>query len=227
VIDSTRTLRRALVSRELTRRCQNRLDLWNTMAELGGIDNSHALLASEQVRHAAETAFKAELEALRSQHQEELEHVKTDTARDALGQLARVLVEMDPGQELNLVASSPSPAPAQATSPATPEPTSAPEPEPAQAEPVAPESEEEAITEDPYVDTELCTSCNECVTMNPQLFIYNSDKQVELGDPATGTFLQLVSAAAKCPSRCIHPGSPRPGDSTATEELIAKAAKFN
>ena len=37
----------------------------------------------------------------------------------------------------------------------------------------------------------------------------------------------LVLAAEKCPARCIHPGKPRAGDASATDELVARAAPFN
>ena len=45
--------------------------------------------------------------------------------------------------------------------------------------------------------------------------------------PAAGTFAELVKAAELCPAHCIHPGKPRDDDSTATSELIERAAKFN
>jgi len=36
-----------------------------------------------------------------------------------------------------------------------------------------------------------------------------------------------VKAAELCPARCIHPGKPRSGDSTATPEVVGRASKFN
>ena len=223
VIDQNRMIHRAVISRDLTLRCEDRMGLWSTLAELGGIENSHAILVGEQIRKEAEANFHAEVEALKSRYQQEIETVRTDTARDALGQLARVLIEMEPGQDFNLKSSAP-----EHTAGAAPiETPEAPvEVESAAANPVA-ESEVLNVVEEAYVETELCTSCNECVTMNPLLFKYNANKQVELGSLEAGTFLQLVSAAEKCPSRCIHPGSPRAGDSTVTDELVAKAVKFN
>jgi pyruvate-ferredoxin/flavodoxin oxidoreductase len=59
------------------------------------------------------------------------------------------------------------------------------------------------------------------------MFQYNENKQAFIADPKAGTFAELVQAALKCPARCIHPGVPRDGDETATEEMIAKAAPFN
>lgn len=84
-----------------------------------------------------------------------------------------------------------------------------------------------AASMDPYIDSSLCTSCNDCMKVNSRMFLYNGDKQAYLGDPSTGTFAELVKAAEGCPAKCIHPGTPRPGDRTATPQLIARAGKYN
>jgi hypothetical protein len=59
------------------------------------------------------------------------------------------------------------------------------------------------------------------------MFQYNDDRQAFVADLAAGTFAELVKAAEGCPARCIHPGSPREGDKTATPLLLTRAAKFN
>ena len=103
-------------------------------------------------------------------------------------------------------------------------PTSEAEPEPA---PVEEEDDEEDVSfSDPYINSILCTTCNECTNINPRMFRYNANKQATLADLAAGTFKQLVLAAEKCPARCIHPGSPRPDDPTVTPDLVARARNF-
>ena len=117
---------------------------------------------------------------------------------------------------------------------AEPAPTPADDPTPAAAEstqvesPAETEEDDDALAfNEPYIDSVLCTTCNECTNLNPKLFVYNANRQAEIGDPAAGTFEQLVKAAVKCPARCIHPGAPRDGDATATPEMIARAKPFN
>jgi ferredoxin len=88
---------------------------------------------------------------------------------------------------------------------------------------VVEEEQEEEFSEEPYIDTFLCTSCNDCINLNPLLFKYNEDKQAVIGDVSAGTFLELVKAAEVCPAKCIHPGSPAPDDKTATAEVMARA----
>lgn len=62
--------------------------------------------------------------------------------------------------------------------------------------------------------------------VNALLFLYDGNKQAYISDPKLGVFADLVKAAEGCPAKCIHPGAPRPGDASATPQMIARAAKF-
>jgi ferredoxin len=105
--------------------------------------------------------------------------------------------------------------------------TEAPAAEP-EAAPAAAEPEEEEVSFDtPWIDSVLCTSCNDCMKINPLVFIYNENKQALIGDAKAGTFEQLVIAAEKCPARCIHPGKPQNPDEPNLDELIERAKPFN
>ncbi|MHC4129388.1 MAG: ferredoxin [Planctomycetota bacterium] len=120
----------------------------------------------------------------------------------------------------------PTPAPAAATPTATSPPTeAAPAAETAPTEAVVEEEEVEA--EEPWIDTPLCTSCNDCFDINRQLFAYNANKQAVITDPKAGTFEDLVKAAEKCPARCIHPGKPLNPSEPNLEQLIERAKPFN
>jgi len=81
------------------------------------------------------------------------------------------------------------------------------EAQPAPAEPEPPATAA-AIPEGPYIDSALCTSCNECINLNPRMFQYNENKQAYIADPKAGPYKTLVKAAAACPAQCIHPGPP-------------------
>lgn len=92
----------------------------------------------------------------------------------------------------------------------------------------APASASEIVeTVDPYIESSMCTSCNDCMKINSRMFQYNGDRQAYIPDPSLGTFAELVKAAEGCPAKCIHPGTPRAVDKTATPQLRARAAKFN
>lgn len=97
-----------------------------------------------------------------------------------------------------------------------------------------PESEVEASTpaepevrsDEPYIETARCTSCNECTQINAKMFAYNANKQAFIADPDAGTFRQLVEAAESCQVSIIHPGKPRNPDEPGLEELIQRAEAF-
>ena len=61
---------------------------------------------------------------------------------------------------------------------------------PAEAEP----EEEEVSFDTPWIDTMRCTTCNDCMKINPLTFIYNDNKQALIGDAKAATFEQLVIA---------------------------------
>jgi ferredoxin len=89
------------------------------------------------------------------------------------------------------------------------------------------EPEAEPSFDNPWVDTPLCTSCNDCLKINPLLFVYNEEKQALLGDLGKASYAQLVEAAELCPARCIHPGRPWNPEEPDLEALIERAAPFN
>ena len=77
-----------------------------------------------------------------------------------------------------------------------------------------------------YIETERCTSCNECTLINDRMFAYNANKQAFIADPGAGTYRQLVEAAESCQVAIIHPGKPRNPNESGLDELIERAASF-
>jgi 4Fe-4S single cluster domain of Ferredoxin I len=84
----------------------------------------------------------------------------------------------------------------------------------------------ERASDEPYIETVRCSSCNECVQLNGRMFAYNENKQAYVADPDAGTFRQLVEAAESCQVAIIHPGKPRNPDEPGLEELLERAAAF-
>ncbi len=87
--------------------------------------------------------------------------------------------------------------------------------------------EDDEIRIEPWIDTPLCTSCNECTNINGQMFQYDANKQAYIADPTAGTYAQLVQAAEKCPAAIIHPGDPLDPREKDLEKWIARAEPFN
>lgn len=79
----------------------------------------------------------------------------------------------------------------------------------------------------PWIDTEQCTSCDECININPDLFAYNEARKAVIKDPQAGSYKDLVKAAEKCTARIIHPGLPRDRSEKGIDKLIARGKKYN
>jgi len=83
------------------------------------------------------------------------------------------------------------------------------------------------MSSEPYIDTELCTSCNECLIINSQIFAYNENKKAYIKDANAGTYKEIVKAAEKCPVKIIHPGLPLNANEKKIEKWVKRAEKFN
>jgi hypothetical protein len=97
---------------------------------------------------------------------------------------------------------------------------------PAVPQPAAAEAAPEKPSDDPYIETARCTTCNECTQINDKMFGYDANKQASIINPDAGTYLQLVEAAESCQVSIIHPGKPRNPNESGLDELIKRAEPF-
>jgi ferredoxin len=109
----------------------------------------------------------------------------------------------------------------------------APAPAPAAEAPPAAPAEEAgdgpataALTDEPYIETPRCTSCDECIQVNPSMFAYDDNKQARIVDADAGSYRELIEAAESCQVCIIHPGKPRDPSEPGLEELIRRAEPF-
>lgn len=79
----------------------------------------------------------------------------------------------------------------------------------------------------PWLDTQECTSCDECTKLNPSIFAYNDSKKAYIKDPLAGPYKDLVKAAEKCTAQIIHPGLPKDRSAKDAEKWIKRGEKFN
>jgi pyruvate-ferredoxin/flavodoxin oxidoreductase len=79
----------------------------------------------------------------------------------------------------------------------------------------------------PWIDTAECTSCDECISINPQIFAYNEAGKAVIADATAGPYRDLVKAAERCTAQVIHPGVPRDRSEKDVEKWIARGAKYN
>jgi pyruvate-ferredoxin/flavodoxin oxidoreductase len=79
----------------------------------------------------------------------------------------------------------------------------------------------------PWIETELCTSCDECTKLNPNIFAYNKDKKAFIKNADGGPYMDLVKAAEKCTAGVIHPGLPADRNFADAEKWVKRGEKFN
>lgn len=79
----------------------------------------------------------------------------------------------------------------------------------------------------PWLETEQCTSCDECIKLNPAIFAYNTDKKAFIKNPNGGPYTDLVKAAEKCTAGVIHPGLPADRNFPDVDKWIKRGEKFN
>ncbi|MDR2614107.1 MAG: hypothetical protein LBC91_02100, partial [Candidatus Accumulibacter sp.] len=87
----------------------------------------------------------------------------------------------------------------------------------------APAESEAEKSDEAYIETPRCASCNECIQVNGKMFAYDGNKQAFIKDLAAGTYAQLVEAAENCQVAIIHPGKPRNVSEPGLDELIKRA----
>ncbi|MHC4826855.1 MAG: ferredoxin [Planctomycetota bacterium] len=218
--DGDNRLHRVVITQRLAFACRDRLAYWRTLQELAGVRNEYVREAVESERQRLEGEFAEKRDELEQAHAAALAEARAEAAGVAMRNLAEALLAGDAAQ-LAPLPSSP------ATAPPPPPIEAHATDEAAAAEAVVEEEEEEVEVEEPWIDTPLCTSCNDCFDINAQLFAYNANKQAVITDPRAGTFEDLVKAAEKCPARCIHPGKPLNPDEPGLDKLVERAKPFN
>jgi ferredoxin len=222
-IDDQDVLIRIVVSRALIFACRDRLNYWHSLQELAGIQNFYVEEAIDRIIEEQREAIDAEREQLLKEHEEQLESARSEAAGEAMGQLVDVLMGADLSGMVagdSQLATMPAAAPEQTEVPA--------EQDAVEAEPEAEEEAEEELSfDEPWLDTAMCTTCDDCMGINKMMFVYNDDKQAIIKDAKAGPFADMVAAAEICPAKCIHPGKPLDPNEPGLDDLIARAAPFN
>ena len=198
-LDSKQQLSRLLVAEPMIKSAEERREFWIMLRALAGADE-------------AESTGDAELES--RIRQEVVQKITSGLLGLVSGgkdiDIAAVLSAGN-GATAPAAAESPVPATASAAQPA--------------ATPKAPSASGEYMA--PWLDTEECTACDECIVINPQVFEYNADKKAYIKNPDGGPYRDLVKAAEKCTAQVIHPGLPRDRSAKDIEKWIKRGQKFN
>ena len=212
---------RLVVSRALALATRDRLAYWRTLEELAGVRNEHVLAAVESARSEGAARAAHEREELAARHLHELESFRATADERAVDRLISALFEIAPATGSPAAAI----AVTRSTGPVAPAAVAPSAVAPVAAAPVAAGPAPSAV-EEAWVDSALCTSCDECIRKAPGIFAYNADKQAFVKDPRGGTFRDLVQAAEACTAKIIHPGTPWNPAEPELERLRERARAF-
>jgi pyruvate-ferredoxin/flavodoxin oxidoreductase len=239
IMDEKGELQKAAVSWQVALLSQSGADFWHFLQENAGIHSYQVEQATGKLSEALQQNHEEELARLKKQHEEELEQVRASAMEEAVEQLSNKLLGLE-------LATSAPPAKKEgkvekeeAVSPEEPAREKEPhileldvameevqgEPEKPKAKPAPEPKPMEAM--EPWIETELCTSCDECKNINDKIFRYDSEGKAIIADPKGGPFRDLVAAAEACPVSIIHPGTPWDPKEKGLEELMKKAERFN
>jgi len=235
-VDADRHLSKMAVAEEIVLLAEERLHHWSQLKEMAGLD------VSENMRDAVTEGLTEEMEsrfaALKVEYEAKITRLTTQYPQLIARRLAEGLLKSSANdtvtQLLEKAQSWEGPAfeaPAAFEIPAptadTPAPVAAVAAAPAAAVAAPAADEDEFMGNEPYIDTLRCTSCDDCLKINPKVFVYDDEQQAYIGDASAGTFKQLVMAAEACPAECIHPGDPLNPKEKGLDKLIKRAEPFN
>jgi pyruvate-ferredoxin/flavodoxin oxidoreductase len=189
----------------------DKLHLWHTLQELGGIKNPFVQAAEQRLKEELTAEREKSLNEQKAQLEAQLKARESEAVAAAMRNLALRLTGMStaapemtvPAPAVQVPAKAPPEAPA-----AVPTPAAAP------------------VSELPWIEEKLCTTCDECTTINKKIFAYNGSKKAYILDPKGGPYRDIVRAAEKCSSGAIHPGLPQDPSEKDLEKLIKRAEKF-
>ncbi|NNK99575.1 MAG: pyruvate ferredoxin oxidoreductase, partial [Xanthomonadales bacterium] len=238
-VDAKRQLSKVVVSEEIATLADERLRHWAQLKEMAGVDVSENM--RDTVSEALEEEVDARIAAVTAEYEAKIAKLTTQYPLLIARRLAEGLLKSNaektvaellekaeswggPAVQAPADFSIPSPAPAAPADAGAPAAAAAPAAAPAA---VAEADEDDFMGNEPYIDTIRCTSCDDCLKINPKVFVYNDDQQAEIGDAKAGTFKQLVMAAEACPAECIHPGDPLNPKEKGLDKLIKRAEPFN
>ncbi|HSN84127.1 MAG TPA: 2-oxoacid:acceptor oxidoreductase family protein [Polyangiales bacterium] len=199
MVDKEGNLMRLLVAQPIVESCEDRRDFWTLLRSLAGQDQPSTDSLVEQARQDVVSKLVSELMQMAAESGTEPIGMQADAPAPAIASTAAA------------------PVTATATATAAPAPTATKAPTAAAADGYLA----------PWIETENCTACDECIQINSKVFAYNADKKAFIKNAQAGSYKDLVKAAERCTARVIHPGLPRDRSEKGIEKWIKRGEKYN
>jgi len=217
-VDADKKLNRLIPSRNVILQSAEKLDSWQALRELTGIDNPLMQKSQKIVEDKLIAEKEQALQTLRSELETKSKERENQVVATAMHNLSLKLFGMNNSETSANDLISPS-----NTVETAPAPTAAPA---AAIEVVDVTEQAEEISEEVWIESNLCTTCDECTDLNKNIFVYDAQKLAIVKDPKGGPFKDIVKAAELCPAHIIHPGTPQNPDEKNLAKLIEMAEPY-
>ena len=231
MVDADGRAHYAVLSRQVAAFVADVADYWRRVRELGGIENSHVLQVLETERARFDAELKRAVDEAEARVAAEYERTASGIAEEIVSNIAAGLLHLPrhgngeaPATRVEGLGTKIEDGRSRIEGrgrPASPEIQAG-----SEVAAVVEEEEEVLVLDDAYIDTPLCTTCNECTNLNSMIFAYNADKQAYVKDPSGGPYRDLVTAAELCPVHVIHPGRPKNPSEPGLDELLKRAQPY-
>jgi|GEM_PF-2594236 len=166
----------------------DKLHLWTSLCEVAGVNNPYLNELEMNLRAQSEKDKAEALANLRQELTAEIEAQKSAAVEQAMKNLASKLAGLS-GPDLVASVSVSKPLVTSKVVAGIPVPAAA-----------------SVVSDVPYIESKLCTACDECVTIDPNIFGYDANKQAYIKNAKGGPYKNLLKASKKCSAKIIHPG---------------------
>ncbi|MBT8218302.1 MAG: ferredoxin, partial [Bacteroidia bacterium] len=217
MVNEEHVLHRVAIPLSWIQLCRARLDYWRFLQELGGVRSTHLQQVVEKAKSEWQKNKEEEIEQLKASLKDEFDRTRSNDLEKGL---QRILYSfLDPDKKMPIIFDEPKPSIMTMSDEKQQGVVEQSDPDP--------EKKETVIRSEVWIESDFCTSCNDCIEAVPGVFKYNSDKQAVVHNPTGGSYPKIVAAAEKCPAKCIHPGLPLDSSEKGMDKWIKRAEKYN
>jgi pyruvate-ferredoxin/flavodoxin oxidoreductase len=214
--DKNEHLIKIVPSMSIVSQTADRQHLWESLMAMAGVNNPYVIEVEKRIRKESQKEKEKILKEMRENLDSELAEKERLAVDRAMMNLAKKLTGLS--NVANLVNNT-------STTLSEPDISASVPKNDVKPTPVS-SNKTQSENDIAWIESESCTTCDECITINPKIFEYNSNKQAEIKDPKGGPFKDIVKAAEKCSATIIHPGTPQDPNEPDLEKWIAKAEQF-
>ena len=210
-INGNNQVQKYIVPKNVVALTADKFHLWKTFQQLAGVKNPFVVEIEQKTKEALAGEKDKAVNDIKAKMTAEMQQKTKEAVTGAMKNLAIKLTGLS--DMVPAAVSKPAPSSSAASAAAS--------------SPAEESSPDTGASEEAWIETELCTACDECIMVNKSIFVYNEDKQAIFKNAKGGPYRDIVKAAEKCPVKIIHPGLPWDSSEKDVDKWKKRAEKFN